>query len=579
MKLRDQGAAKLLTTYLKPLRGSVILLAVLLFSTVGLQLLNPQLLRSFIDNAMAGASSSQLARIAAIFIGLAIGQQLLSVAATYFSEHVSWAATNALRADLALHCLELDLGFHKTRTPGEFIERIDGDVTVLANFFSQFVIQVLGNLMLLIGVLVALSLEALWIGLVLTAFVIVAVIGMAITRRYAVPLAKAARQAGAELYGFLEERLAATEDIRSSAAQEHVLRGLYAAMRGVLHQERRAAMRRVLVRTLPIGFFTLSTILTFLLVAYYTEQGTLSLGTAFLIFYYTELLFRPLTLLSNQIEDFQRASAGIERIGELLRIDSRVKDGPTTSLPQGAPAVEFDRVSFGYSGEDLVIKNLSFRLEPGRVLGLLGRTGSGKTTIARLIFRLYDPAAGTIRLGGVALPELHRSTLRGQIGLVTQDVQLFHATIRDNLTFFDPQIDDERILQVLKDVGLWSWYASLPDGLDTRLAPGSSGLSAGEAQLLAFTRVLLKDPALVILDEASSRLDPATEYLIERAIDKLLAGRTAIIIAHRLTTVQRADEVLILQDGIISEHGLRDQLVRDQSSYFYRLLQTQETLV
>ena len=174
------------------------------------------------------------------------------------------------------------------------------------------------------------------------------------------------------------------------------------------------------------------------------------------------------------------------------------------------------------------------------------------------------------------------SHLRHQIGMVTQDVQLFHASVRDNLTFFDKSISDQEIFGSIKELGLWSWYSSLPQGLDTKLASGGGGLSAGEAQLLAFTRIfLLKDPGLVILDEASSRLDPATEQLIESAVEKLLENRSAIIIAHRLATVQRADEIMILEGGRILEHGERERLAKDTSSRFYGLLQTglEEVLV
>jgi ATP-binding cassette subfamily B protein len=218
-------------------------------------------------------------------------------------------------------------------------------------------------------------------------------------------------------------------------------------------------------------------------------------------------------------------------------------------------------------------------------LGLLGRTGSGKTTLTRLIFRLYDPDTGRIRLGRngatTDVREVPTIELRRRVGMVTQTIQLFHATVRDNLTFFDENISDEAILAVIADLGLSEWYASLSDGLDTELESGGGGLSAGEQQLLAFTRIFLQDPGLVILDEASSRLDPATEHLIERAVDKLVQNRTAIVIAHRLGTVQRADEIMILEEGHIREYGARTELAADPSSRFYSLLQTgmEEVLV
>jgi ATP-binding cassette subfamily B protein len=188
------------------------------------------------------------------------------------------------------------------------------------------------------------------------------------------------------------------------------------------------------------------------------------------------------------------------------------------------------------------------------------------------LFRFYDPQRGSIRLDTRDIKELPLRALRQQIGIITQEVQLFHASIRDNLTLFDPRISDSRILEAISELGLEPWLRALPDGLDTTLAPGGAGLSAGEAQLLAFTRVFLRDPSVIVLDEASSRLDPATEQLIGRATERLIHGRTAIIIAHRLATVERVDEILILEDGRVLEYGQRVALQSDPSSRFTRLL-------
>jgi len=217
---------------------------------------------------------------------------------------------------------------------------------------------------------------------------------------------------------------------------------------------------------------------------------------------------------------------------------------------------------------------VSLSLRPGEILGLLGRTGSGKSTLSRLLFRLYDPQGGAIRLGGADLRSLALGDLRRRVGMVTQEVQLFQASVRENLTMFDPLIDDAQVEAALRALGLWEWASGLPHGLDTALGGGGQGLSAGEAQLLAFTRVFLKDPGLVILDEASSRLDPATERLLERAISRLLAGRSAIIIAHRLATVERADSIAILEGGRLAELGPRVALAANPGSHFARLLRT-----
>ncbi|MBD2110312.1 ABC transporter ATP-binding protein [Nodosilinea sp. FACHB-141] len=218
------------------------------------------------------------------------------------------------------------------------------------------------------------------------------------------------------------------------------------------------------------------------------------------------------------------------------------------------------------------LQSLTLHLPAGQTLGLLGKTGSGKSTLARLLLRLYDIQRGQICLGGVNIAQVPLRELPHHVGFVTQDVQLFQTSVRNNLTFFNAHIGDRAILQTLEDLGLMPWLEALPQGLDTELGADSGGLSAGQAQLLAFARVFLKDPGLVVLDEASSRLDPLTEQLIERAVDRLLVNRTGIIIAHRLKTVERADQILILEQGQAVEYGDRITLAQDPNSRFAQLL-------
>ncbi len=211
------------------------------------------------------------------------------------------------------------------------------------------------------------------------------------------------------------------------------------------------------------------------------------------------------------------------------------------------------------------------RVEPGTVLGILGRTGSGKSTIARLLFRLHDVSAGAVRLGGVDVRTAHLDELRARIGLVTQQVQLFEGTLRDNVTMIDPAVTDDGVLEVLSVLGLSEWFGRLPEGLDTIVGPGGSGLSAGEAQLVALARVFLADPSVVVMDEPTSRLDPATERLLDHAVGQLLEGRTGIVIAHRLTTIDRADRVIVLDKGRIVESGGRSDLAADPDTRFSRI--------
>lgn len=572
MPLFRSQYSRLLSTYLGPQLKRFVLLSVLVLGGVALQIINPKILGHFIDQVTSSRATNGLVGIAALFVVIAIVQQMATVLATYLGEVVGWTATNALRTDVTMHVLRLDLSFHKAKTPGELIERVDGDVTALANFFSQFIVRVLGSVVLLIGVLVVLWLIDWRVGLALTVFAIVMLAVMIRMRSIAVPHWKAARQASADLYGFIEERLSGTVDIRSSGAQPYVMRRLYELLRYRLRTGSKARVIGTFTWTVPVLGVALSNAIAFGLAAWLFSRGQMTLGTAFQVYYYTQLLFQPLNLLSDQIDDFQKAGAGIVRLQELFNTQTKLIDGRGDPIPDGPLPVCFDNVSFGYEADDLVLQDISFDIEAGKVLGVLGRTGSGKTTLTRLLLRLYDVTKGCLRLSGVDVRDAHLHELRDRIGVVTQDVELFRGTVRDNLVFFNPGVSDDAIVTALHDLGLGRWYTSLPQGLDTVL-DAEGGLSAGEAQLLAFTRVFLKSPGLVILDEASSRLDPATEALIEVAVSRLLGNRTGLIIAHRLATVQRADHILILEGGRIVEYGEREALVADPDSRFSSLLQ------
>lgn len=564
---------EMLEKYVFTQRRLLIWLASLLLVSIALQLVNPQVIRYFIDTAQGEGSLKTLYYAAAVFIGFSVVQQIISVCAAYYSENLGWTTTNRLRADLVEHCLSLDMSFHKSNTSGTLIERVDGDVNALANFFSSFLIHLLGNLLLMLGILLLLFRENIWIGVVMSLFVLGAVSVIQRIRKFTVPVWKKWRAQNAELYGFIGEHLEGTEDTRANGAAGYVMERFYELSRRMLPVRIRAFMGFGMMWGTTILVFAMGNAAAFIVCAWLWKRGELTIGSVYLVFYYTELLAKPIEKIRTQLEDLQKADASLIRVRDLLGTKSRIVDGPGAPLPKGPLSVRFNRMTFSYEEEgEPTLHQLELSLKPGQTLGLLGRTGSGKSTLARLLLRFYDPQEGAIELSGVDIRNCKLHELRSGVAMVTQNIEIMEGSVRDNLTLFDDRIDDEQILVVLKELGLEEWYDSLPDGLDTILASGGGSLSAGEAQLLAFARVFLSDPGLVILDEASSRLDPLTENRIEAAINRLLKERTCIMIAHRLSTVQRADRILILENGRIVEEGPRAELTADPSSRFSRML-------
>ncbi|GLV53958.1 helicase [Dictyobacter sp. S3.2.2.5] len=540
--------------YLRPQRAQLLLLAVLLLLGSLVVLAPAQVLRFYIDAAQQKSVLTTLLVIASLYLVSVIIAMGINVWSTYLSERLSWNATNLLRADLMQHCLDLDMSFHNAHTPGELIERIDGDVTTLANFFSQLMLQVLNNAILLFCTLIFLAAIDWRLGIVFSVFACVTLFAMGKVRNIAIPHWKLARQASALFFGFLEERLNGREDILSSSAIDYVMHCFYHTLQKSYKLERKAGLLGSALGATTIVCFTLGYVMAFSLGTYLYQQGALTLGGVYLLYQYMLLLERPVQQITTQLDELQTASAGLARVRELLETSSVLRECSSGSLPAGPLPITLENVSFRYTPERKALNGISLRVPAGNVLAVMGRTGCGKSTLARLLLRLYDPDEGKILFGSTPIDAVPLQTLRNSVSLVTQDIQFFHASVRDNLTFFNRSIGDETILDVLDQVGLLDWYHSLPDGLDT-IVQSSQGLSAGEAQLLAFSRAFLKDPQIVILDEASSRLDPVTEQKIERAVDRLLANRTGIIIAHRLATLERADQVLLLKDGQIEEQG------------------------
>jgi ATP-binding cassette subfamily B protein len=576
---RDGRAARLLAATLRPEASSLAGIFAVLGGAMALRLALPLLLGRFADDALGGEPTSALTTLAVAYVAAALGSAGLDLVVVWWSARVSWRAGNRLRERLAAHALRLEQAWHGRHSPGQLIERIDGDVEAMAVFFAGMAVRIAGNVALIGGMLVVAAVIDPWTGLVLTVTAVAGTAVMVRLRLAAVEAREAEREVNAQLYGDLEERLGGLEDLRANGAGGYAVHRLLGHSHRWWHAARRASLRGDGAYAAAAVVFAVGTAATLATGILLQQRGVITVGAVLTLYRYADMLRRPLEEIAEQLKEFQKAMAGARRAATLLATEPAIADGPldARALPAGALVVELDGVTFTYDADDAAavpaLRGVTLRLAAGAHLGLVGRTGSGKSTIGRLLARIWDvpPGAGTVRLGGVDVRDLTLDALRSRVAVVSQDVELFRASVRDNLTLFGARpADDDRLRGVLDEVGLGAWLAALPDGLDTRLA-GAQGLSAGEGQLLAFARAFLADPSVVILDEASSRLDPETERRIAAATAALLAGRTAVVIAHRLDTLDAVDEIAVVDRGRVVEHGRRADLAGDPASRYAHL--------
>jgi ATP-binding cassette subfamily B protein len=550
------------------------LLGVLLGIGSALALGGPLVVRRIVDQARAGTTTAGVMRLAIAFLVIAVAAQAITVAVSWFATVTAWRTTNQIRLRLARHVLSLDHEFHRQHTPGELIQRVDGDVTSVSDFLGRVVPRAVGAALMMVGMVMVLSVVDWRLALGTAVYTVLSIAVVVRGRHRAVGESSDEMGSYARLYGGVEERLTAAEDLRANGAGPHAMwRFVEESADAMVSSVRReSAFLRMwwAVQGSVAGGSVVALISSAILV----ERGLITVGTAFLLFQYVLLLSRPLEDVVDQLETVQKANGAMVRVIDLLAVEPSivdlVSDADAVLPPPGPLSIYFDSVSFDYGDNETVLRGVDLRVAGGRSIGVVGRTGSGKTTLSRLLLRLVDATDGTLRLGGVPIADIPLGHLRQRVALIPQEVELFSGSVRDNVTMFDPDPSDERVIRALQQAGL---STLVEGGIHRPLGAGGAGLSAGEAQLLALARVWLREPDLVVLDEATARVDPHTEEQIEQAVTQLMQGRTTVVIAHRLSTLRRVDEIVVLDHGRVVEHGDRTVLAADGDSRFHRLLE------
>jgi ATP-binding cassette subfamily B protein len=575
---------RFLASMVRPHRRAFAVYGAVLAAATALPIVGALCLARFVDEVVRGAS---LGEAAPWGIATTVASALvaaLNIVVAWRSTVLAWRITNGLRHELASHVLHADLSFHRDRTPGELLTRCDADVTSLTTFLSSVVARVAGIALLALAGTVVLAVVEPWLAPVLALGY--AAVGITIwrTRDRSATAVVHERRIDADMHSVIEQYVAGADDVAALGAGAHGLRrfAAHAADLTLATGERvgaemrvqaaiRSSVAAVMLAVLALGGVGIA------------RDWTDVTGGLF-AFRLVQLVRTPIESLVWRLQETHGIAGATQRVAGLLAERRAVVSG-TALLPTGPLDVEFDHTRLVYddaSTDDTALDDVVLSLPAGRVLGLVGRTGSGKTTMARLVLRLVAPTGGQVRIGGVDVTTLDDAAFRSRVAAIPQDVQLFPGTVRDNVTMFAP-VDDAAVVEALTAAGLRDWLDRLDDGLDTVLASDArtddaacavvarTGLSAGQAQLLAVARALLRAPDLVVLDEATSRVDPATQAAIGDALRRLVAGRTAIIVAHRLDTLDVCDDIAVLEHGRLVEHGERLQLAADPMSRYAQL--------
>ncbi len=536
----------------------------------GLILTGPLIVRRIVDRAAIGTTAGQLTRLAVLFLIVAVATQLINMAVAWMATVTAWHTTNGIRIRLARHVLGLSHGFHRQHTPGELIQRVDGDVTSVSDFMGRVIPRAAGALFTMVGMIGVLIVVDWRLAIGAVVYVVLAVAVVVRGRHHAVGESSDEMGSYARLYGGIEERLTAAEDLRSNGAGAHAMWRFVEDSADALGSAVRREKAFLRMWWAVDGSVGAGSVVSLVASALMVSRGVITVGDAFLLFQYVLLLSRPLEDVVDQLETVQKANGAMVRVIDLLAVEPDIRDDGTTSPPSGPLSIELRDVDFDYGDDQAVLQSINLRFAPGRSIGIVGRTGSGKTSLSRLVLRLVEATSGTVLLGDVAIQQIPLSELRHRVALIPQEVELLSGTIRDNVTLFDESPSDDDVAAALTNAGL---PALAQAGIHRKLGAGGAGLSAGEAQLLAFARVWLRNPDIVVLDEATARIDPATEAQLEDAVARLMHGRTTLIIAHRLSTLRHVDEIVVLDHGRVVEQGERSDLADDIDSRFRHLLE------
>jgi ATP-binding cassette subfamily B protein len=575
-KAKDpRGTLMRMLPYFGRFRAAVTLVFIFVLIYTLLGLVGPYLMGVAIDQFISTKQAAGLARIAIIMLVVYLLNNLFQAVAAWIMARVSQRALKQMRKDLFQHLQSLPLSFFDRNPAGELMSRLTNDIDAINQAVSQNVTSLVASVLSMIGIVVAMFILDRWLALASVLVVPIMLWFTNFVARYTRKGFQDLQKELGQLNGVMEESISGQKVVKSFRRNDSVIETFRKHNQEVFRTGVYANTYALLMMPLTTVLGNFFVIVLAGLGGWLALQGLVSVGLIASFINYGQNFTQPLRQLANLYNTIQAALAGAERVFEILDTNPEIEDEPdAAALNSIRGDVRFDHVNFGYRPGVPIIKDMTLEAKPGEIFALVGPTGAGKTTIINLLTRFYEIDSGSISIDGADIRDIKKADLRRQLGLVLQDTYLFSDTVMENLRFGRLEASDEECIQAARLAEADHFIRQLPQGYQTMLSERASNLSQGQRQLLSIARAILADPGILILDEATSSVDTRTEVRIQKALLRLMAGRTSFVIAHRLSTIRDANHVLVINNGEIVEQGTHQELL-DRGGFYHHLYVSQ----